>query len=291
MLERKTGIVFAIAGIITIIGFIGGVAPGIILKNYGLFGISLGILLFIIILLIITTFIFEYQNKNQQFSIFSRRINIFSTRLSRNEKILLTFTNGLLFTAGIFLGILCGLLLRALNASYITYIIITAIFISALLTLFIMILILEWKDSRKPTIEITEQNQTLVESNTHSKVLTKPQDGPQNTAARINRYYPRYADNSLKSSWQTSSSNDFTRYSNNTFHTAKPLTTIQREYQKLLHPSPKFYVNDKVYVNDQDIAQILGDEGSGIYRIQYLDSGLIDYRNIQELRKALPLIT
>ncbi|CAF3393862.1 unnamed protein product [Rotaria sp. Silwood1] len=206
MLERNAAIIFAIAGIITVLGFIGGVAPGFYIKT--------------------------------------------ST----------------------------------------VHIIIGAMFILALLILFIIILILALKNSSKPTIEINEPNQTIVEPSTPSKVLTKPRDGPQNTAARINRYHSRYNDNTLKSSWQTSS-NDLSTYSNNTFHTTKPQTTIQKEYQKLLHPSPQFYTNDKVYVNDTDIAQIIKDEGFGNYQIQYLDNGLIDFKNIAELRKALPLIT
>ncbi|CAF2384824.1 unnamed protein product [Rotaria sp. Silwood2] len=303
MLERNAAIVFAIAGIVAVLGFIGGVAPGIYIKSYGLFGIGLGLLLSIIILLIITTFIFEYQNKNQIISTSSIQITIFSKRLSRNEKILLTFTDALLFTVGTFLGVLCELLLKALNSSLAVHIVIGAIFILALLILFIIILILGLKDARKSTIniseqnqdsrrssiEISEQNQTFVEPNRSSKVPTKSQNGPQNTAARANR--SRYLDNTLKSSWQTSSSNDFTTYSNNTFHTTKPQTTIQREYQKLLHSSPQFYINDKVYVNDKDIAQIIKDEGFGNYQIQYLDNGLIEFRNVAELRKALPLIT
>ncbi|CAF0810387.1 unnamed protein product [Rotaria sp. Silwood1] len=235
MLERNAAIIFAIAGIITVLGFIGGVAPGFYIK-------------------------IEYQNKNQIYSTSSIEINIFNKKLSRDEKILLIFTDTLFFTIGIFLGILFELLFKALNASSTVHIIIGAMFILALLILFIIILILALKNSSKPTIEINEPNQTIVEPSTPSKVLTKPRDGPQNTAARINRYHSRYNDNTLKSSWQTSS-NDLSTYSNNTFHTTKPQTTIQKEYQKLLHPSPQFYTNDKVYVNDTDIAQIIKDEG------------------------------
>jgi hypothetical protein len=36
--------------------------------------------------------------------------------LSRNDKILLIFTNSVLFTSGILLGILCELLLKAISA-------------------------------------------------------------------------------------------------------------------------------------------------------------------------------
>ncbi len=77
MFRRKVTILFAIIGIAIILGFITGVAPGYFLKSlfgifflnkiyyllwigYALFGIGLGFLLFIFILLIIITVIFEY---------------------------------------------------------------------------------------------------------------------------------------------------------------------------------------------------------------------------------------
>jgi hypothetical protein len=83
--------------------------------------------------------------------------------------------------------------------------------------------------------------------------LTKTQDEPQNTTTRNNRSRSRPFDDDSKYTWQNSSLNDAT----NTFTTRKPPTTIQAEYQKLLHPSPHFHLNDKVFVNDTDIAKII----------------------------------
>lgn len=40
-----------------------------------------------------------------------------------------------------------------------------------------------------------------------------------------------------------------------------PPSTIQKEYQKLLNPSPRFYLNEKVFVNDDEMAQIVGIDG------------------------------
>ncbi|CAF4331131.1 unnamed protein product, partial [Rotaria magnacalcarata] len=61
MFEQKLKIIFAIAGIASVLGFIGGVAPGFYANSYGLFGTGLGLLLFLTILLIATTVIFQYQ--------------------------------------------------------------------------------------------------------------------------------------------------------------------------------------------------------------------------------------
>jgi hypothetical protein len=135
--------------------------------------------------------------------------------------------------------------------------IIAAIFIVIILVVLVIILIIELKDSKKSTIDDREQYPPIIELNSRSQILTKPQDGPQNTASRINRYRSRHFDDDSKTTWQDSSFNN----SINTFDTTKPPTTIQKEYQKLLHPSARFYINDKVYVNDNDIAQIMEADG------------------------------
>jgi len=139
--------------------------------------------------------------------------------------------------------------------------IIAAIFIVIILAALVIILIIELKDSKKSTINDREQYPTIIEPNSRSQILTKPQDGPQNTASRINRYRSRHFDDDSKSTWQDASFNNSITHSTNTFDTAKPPTTIQKEYQKLLHPSARFYINDKVYVNDNDIAQIMEADG------------------------------
>ncbi|CAF3441814.1 unnamed protein product [Rotaria socialis] len=298
MLERKLTIIFAIAGIASALGFICGVAPGFYTSSYGLFGIGLGLLLFLSVLLTVATVIFQYQNKDQVLPIFSTCFNIFDKRLSRDEIISINLTNVLLFIAGIFLGVLCELLLKALSTPVAIHIVIVAILIFALLILFIIIVIVAYKDLNKLTPQNIERKSTLVEPNRiageptpESKLLTKPQDGPKNTAARVNRYHPRLVEDDLKSTWFAPSRNEPMMHSNNNyFNRQKPPSTVQLEYQKLLHPSPHYFVNDKVFVNDQQLAQIIGVEDMNIYRLQYLDTGLIDLRNGSELRKALPLV-
>ncbi len=115
----------------------------------------------------------------------------------------------------------------------------------------------ELESSKKSKIDHYEQSPVIIESTPPSQVLTKPQDGPKNTASRINRYRFRHLDDDSKSTWPDSSFNNST----NTFNISKSPSTIQREYQKLLHPSPRFFINDKVYVNDDDIAQIIEADG------------------------------
>lgn len=159
--------------------------------------------------------------------------------------------------------------LRRFVSSFIAvaaHIIIAAIVILILLVLFVIILILKIKDFQTSEPEPTEQDLILSESRPVSvvlkpeqKPLTKPQDGPQNTAARINRYHLHYVDSDPKPAWLNDSFNDPIIRSNNT---RKPPSTIQTEYQRLLHPSHKYYINDKVYSNDKDLAQVIADEGN-----------------------------
>ena len=54
--------------------------------------------------------------------------------------------------------------------------------------------------------------------------------------------------------------------SQNTFNISKPPppSTIQKEYQKLLQPSARYYIHDKVYVNDNDLAQIIESDGKSM---------------------------
>ncbi|CAF2216727.1 unnamed protein product [Rotaria magnacalcarata] len=306
MFEQKLKIIFAIAGIASVLGFIGGVAPGFYANSYGLFGTGLGLLLFLTILLIATTVIFQYQNKDQGLSSFSAHLNIFDKRLSRDEIIQINLTNGLLFIAGIFLGVICELLLKSLSTPVSTHIITVAALIFVLLILFIIIIIVAYKDLNKLTSQNIEQKPMLAEPNRiavephritveptpGSKLLTKPQDGPKNTAARVNRYHPSPFDHDPKSVWYTPSFDNSTMHSNNYYFNAqKPPSTIQKEYQRLLHPSRHYFVNDKVFVNDDQLAQIIGVEDMNIYRLQYLDTGIIDLRSGSELRKALPLVS
>jgi hypothetical protein len=150
--------------------------------------------------------------------------------------------------------------------------IIAAIFISILLITLFIILFVEYQRSKKSKIDYYEPEPVIVESNprsqvlsisqdgpknTASQVVTKPQDGPKNTVSRMNRYRWRPIDDDSKSIWHSSSFNNST----NTFEISKPSSTIQREYQKLLHPSPRFYINDKVYANDDDLAQVIETDG------------------------------
>jgi hypothetical protein len=141
------------------------------------------------------------------------------------------------------------------------HIIIAAIFIIILLVLLIIILIIEYKNSKTSTIVHREEYPPIIESNPRPQVLTKPRDGPQNTASRINRYRSRNFDDDSKATWQDSSFNGSLTHSTNTFDGGKPPSTIQKEYQRLLHPSARFYINDKVYVNGNDLAQIIEADG------------------------------
>lgn len=120
---------------------------------------------------------------------------------------------------------------------------------------------------------------------------------PKNVPTQIIRPYSRGVNEDSKSTWQNPSTNS----------TRAP-SSIQKEYQRLLNPSARFQMNEKVFVNDRDMAQIIGIDGKsntivrissltyllilgvGVYRIQYLDNGRIDYKPGVELRKALPLI-
>jgi len=151
------------------------------------------------------------------------------------------------------------------NISYLlavaAHLIIAAIFIFILLVLLVIILTLEWKEPKNSIIDHSEQYPVVIESNPRTPILTKPQDGPKNTASRINRYRSRRFDDDSKSILQDSSFNDSVIHSTNTFNVSKAPSTIQREYQRLLHPSPRFYVKDKVYVNDNDLAEIIGVDG------------------------------
>ena len=120
---------------------------------------------------------------------------------------------------------------------------------------------------------------------------------PKNVPIQIIRPYSRGVNEDAKSTWQNPSTDS-----------ARAPSTIQKEYQRLLNPSARFHLSEKVFVNDRDMAQIIGIDGKsntidrisplihllvlgvGIYRIQYLDNGRIDYKPGVELRKALPLI-
>jgi len=135
-------------------------------------------------------------------------------------------------------------------------VIITAIFIVILLVVLIIIIIIEMKDSKTSKIDDSENYPVIIESNPRSSVLKKSRDGPQNTASRMNRYRSRYIDDDSKSIVRDSSFSD-----SMTTSISKPPSTIQKEYQRLLHPSPQFYIDEKVFVNDNDLAQIIETDG------------------------------
>jgi hypothetical protein len=126
----------------------------------------------------------------------------------------------------------------------------------------VIILIVEFKELGKSELDnYSEQQPIIDEPDPRPQILTKPQDGPKNTASRANRYRSRPFDDDSRINWQDSSNNNPVVYSNNTFRSSKAPSTIQKEYQRLLRPSSRFDVNDKVYANDNDIAQIIEADG------------------------------
>jgi hypothetical protein len=142
--------------------------------------------------------------------------------------------------------------------AFFVHIIVAAIFILLLLILFIALLISERTGSRNSEIDNREQYPVLVETVPHSQVSSKSQDGSQNTVTRSNRSRPRYIDTDSRYVRQDSPVHNSITHST---QISKPTSTIQKEYQKLLNSSSRFYINEKVYVNDNDIAEIIEADG------------------------------
>jgi hypothetical protein len=81
----------------------------------------------------------------------------------------------------------------------------------------------------------------------------------------MNRYRTRPFDDDSRNTWQDASFNNSMTHSANTFNISKPPpSTIQKEYQRLLQPSARYYIHDKVYVNDNDLAQIVEADGKSM---------------------------
>ena len=121
----------------------------------------------------------------------------------------------------------------------------------------IVILILEVKYPRKSKIN----KPVFVESYPRSQVFTKPPDEPRSTILRSNRSHTRTIDDDSKFVRPDSPFNDLATHSTGSFNISKPPSTIQREYQRLLRPQSRFYINDKVYVNGRDLAQVVEVDG------------------------------
>jgi hypothetical protein len=126
----------------------------------------------------------------------------------------------------------------------------------------VIILLVELKKFRKSKPDHHSEQQSVInEPNPRPQVLTKSQDGPKNTASRADRYRSRPFDDDSKITWQDSPIHSSVTYSTDTFRTSKAPSTIQTEYQRLLHPSSRFYINDKVYANDNDLARVIEADG------------------------------
>lgn len=126
--------------------------------------------------------------------------------------------------------------------------VIGSIVVAILLVVLVIMLILALKKDK------------TVKANHLPVALTTVQNEPRNTISQMNPSYSRdLNDNRLKPSWQNPPVNN-----------SKTPSTVQREYQKLLNPSPRFYLNEKVFVNDDEMAQIIGIDGkSNEYSSQF----------------------
>jgi hypothetical protein len=127
----------------------------------------------------------------------------------------------------------------------------------------IILLVLGVKYLKRPIREHNESIPIVFEPKAPpADVRIKAQDGPQNTAARMNRDRPINQNDGTnndygKSSWPDSTFISSTKQNSN----ERPPSSIQKEYQRLLQPSGRFTVNEKVYVNDRDLAQIIEADG------------------------------
>lgn len=128
----------------------------------------------------------------------------------------------------------------------------------------IILLVLAVKYSKRPISEHNESIPIVFEPKAAPPdVRIKAQDGPQNTAARMNRNRPINLNDSANNDYTKSAWPDSTFISSTKQNpTGRPPSSIQNEYQRLLQPSTRFTVNDKVYVNDRDLAQIIEADGA-----------------------------
>ena len=111
---------------------------------------------------------------------------------------------------------------------------------------------------------------------------TRSDDEPTSIAARLNRYHS----DDKKSSWPDRT---YAAPNDNLYSQEAP-PNIEKDYSKSLNPSNRFNVNERVYVNNRDLAQVMEADGMGNYRIKYLDDGLVASKKGSELRRALPLM-
>jgi hypothetical protein len=109
------------------------------------------------------------------------------------------------------------------------------------------------KVHRNPKTNNRERYPVLVEPVTQTKT--------QDTTGQTNRNRSRHINDDTKYIRQDSSFNSLIPRTTNTWNTSKPPSTIQREYQSLLNPSYRFHVNDKVYDNHNNIAEIIEVDG------------------------------
>ena len=121
-----------------------------------------------------------------------------------------------------------------------------------------IILVAELKKFKSTkTNQQSDQKPIIKESKPSKSIFKKTQDGPKNTASRANRYRQRPVDEDLKSIRQNSPIHTTVE----TVRTSKAPSTIQTEYQRLLRPSSRFSLNDKVFVNETDLARVIGSDG------------------------------
>lgn len=116
--------------------------------------------------------------------------------------------------------------------------IIGAVFVLVLLVAFVIILIVSTKKRK------------YVGAKLRSEMATTVVNEPKSVPTQIIRPYSRGVNEDSKSTWQSPPTNS-----------TRPPSSIQKEYQRLLNPSARFHLSEKVFVNDRDMAQVIGIDG------------------------------